>query len=490
MPSTVASSSPSLGRLGELAEAASQLALKPTVSGAVAGAAGADRSVRGLSRHARLGDQLTIAHADGEALAEVVRIDEDRVVATLYDERSSAYLRAQATRLGPATVRPSVAWLGRSVDALGRPVDGGGPLRQGAEVPLYSPPIPALERSVASKPLRTGVRAVDLFAPLMEGQRIGIFSGSGVGKTTLLGMIAGASQFDAVVMAFVGERGREVTEALEGPLAPHRERTVCVVSTSDQTAMMRRAAPQTAMAIAEHLRNQGLSVLLLMDSLTRAAGAAREVALASGEAPVARGFPPSVFQGLARLVERAGPGRIGADRMPVGAVTAVFTVLVEGDDLDEPVADAVRGILDGHIVLSRKAAEAGRFPAVDPLASLSRMAPRAFTKEQGELSRSLRAMIARYEDSADLRLFGGYRRGTDPHLDRAVDVVPLIYGAISQPGGERSSGDVFAELADILAGRSAPGQVAKRAPAPAEADGSAQPSKNQAAGETTAAPSA
>jgi len=296
--------------------------------------------------------------------------------------------------------------------------------------------------------LRTGVKALDIFAPLVEGQRVGIFAGSGVGKSTLLGMISGAASFDVVVAAMVGERGREVNELLDGPLAPHRDRTVAVVSTGDETPMMRRLAPMSAMAVAEHFRAEGKRVLLVVDSLTRYAQAARDVALAAGEPPVSRGFPPSVFADMTRLVERAGR----ADGM--GSITAVFAVLVDGDDMDEPIADTARGTLDGHIVLSRAIAEQGRLPAVDPLASLSRLADKAFRPDEWELSRRLRVLISRFEDTRDLRLLGGYKPGSDAELDKAVLMVPAIYDALIQLPDAEPSQDAFAELAGLLAARS------------------------------------
>jgi len=424
------------------------------LSGRVAAATSTERMVRGLSDHAALGDQLLIAHGDGPALAEVIRVDREGVVAAPYERRTAAFLGARASLSGRFALSPSENWLSRVVDALGRPLDGGDPPPPGPMRAVDTDPPPALSRNPLATPLRTGVKVLDIFAPLVEGQRMGIFAGSGVGKSTLLGMIAAASSFDVVVAALVGERGREVNEMLEGPLGPHRERTVTVVSTGDETAMMRRLAPLTAMTIAEHFRAEGLRVLLVVDSLTRAAHAARDVALAAGEAPVFRGYPPSVFADLTRLAERAGrdSGK--------GSITAVFAVLVDGDDMEEPVADAARGTLDGHIVLSRAIAEAGRYPAVDPLASLSRLAPRAFRPDEVELTRRLRALVSRYEDTRDLRLLGGHKPGADPELDRAVAVVPQIYEALVQTPSDPPSADAFGELARVLAGRPEDGKAA------------------------------
>jgi flagellum-specific ATP synthase len=300
-------------------------------------------------------------------------------------------------------------------------------------------------RARLRQPLRSGVRAIDLFTPLCAGQRIGIFAGSGVGKSTLLAMLAGAEGFDSVVVALVGERGREVREFLDGPLAASRGRAVIVVSTGDESPMMRRQAPKLAMAVAEHLRDQGEAVLLIVDSVTRYAHAARDVALAAGEPAVARGFPPSVFSDLPRLLERAGPGGEGQ-----GSITGIFSVLVDGDDHNDPVADSIRGTLDGHIVLDRGIADQGRYPAIDLLGSISRLAEHVWSPEQRELVRRLKGMMARFEETRDLRLMGGYRAGTDAELDQAVGLVPRIYEALRQEPGGTPSRDAFLELAQAL----------------------------------------
>lgn len=434
--------------LTRLAAAASGFDLPEVIfAGTVDEATISERHIRGLSQHAALGDQLDITHADGHALAEVVHIDRERCVASLYERRASAFLGAPAVLRGPFHLRPHESWKGRSIDALGRPVDDGGPLVMGEPRGCDANPPPAVGRRRLLRPLRTGVKALDLFAPLVEGQRIGIFSGSGVGKSTLLGMLAASANVDVVVAALVGERGREVGELLDGALATHRDRTVMVVSTGDETALMRRQAAKTAVTVAEHFREEGARVLLLLDSLTRSAHAMRDVALSAGEPPVARGYPPSVFSELTRLSERAG--QVGE----VGSITAVFCVLVDGDDLDDPVADTARGTLDGHIVLSRSLAEAGRFPAIDPLASLSRLSNVAFTQEEAELSRQLRRLIARFEDTKDLRLLSPMQPGADPELDRAISLVPMIQDALLQTPHDPPCTDAFSELAEVLSGR-------------------------------------
>jgi flagellum-specific ATP synthase len=304
-----------------------------------------------------------------------------------------------------------------------------------------------MKRARVHKPLRTGVRVIDLFAPICAGQRVGIFAGSGVGKSTLLAMLARSQGFDTVVLALVGERGREVREFIEDVLGDDRHRAVTIVSTGDESPMMRRLAPKTAMAVAEYFRDRGESVLLMVDSITRFAHAAREVALAAGEPAVARGYAPTVFTDLPRLLERAGPGEEGT-----GTITGIFSVLVDGDDHNEPIADTIRSTLDGHIVLSRHIADQARYPAVDVLASVSRLAHNVWDPEERELVSKLRTMIAKYEDTRDLRLMGGYQAGRDSGLDQAVDLVPRIYDAMRQDASARPSADPFRELRDMLRG--------------------------------------
>ncbi|GJD52848.1 ATP synthase subunit beta [Methylobacterium crusticola] len=404
--------------------------------------------IGGVAPFVRLGDRMGFWVNGRLQVGEVVRVDAGGATLKPYESRVEAGIGTPAFRLGPAELRPDPRWKGRVIDALGHPVDAGGPLPPGPRArALEAGPPAALGRARVRRPLGTGIRAVDLFTPLCAGQRIGIFAGSGLGKSTLLAMLAGAEGFDSVVVALVGERGREVREFLEGPLAPNRGRAVVVVSTGDEGPMMRRQAPKVAMAVAEAFRERGESVLLIVDSVTRYAHAARDVALAAGEPAVARGYPPSVFSDLPRLLERAGPGPEGE-----GSITGVFSVLVDGDDHNDPVADSIRGTLDGHVVLDRAIAEQGRYPAVDLLASISRLAGEVWTPEQRDLIRKLRAMMARFEETRDLRLMGGYRAGTDPELDQAVALVPRIYEALRQEPGEPPSRDAFLELAQSLRG--------------------------------------
>ncbi len=404
--------------------------------------------VCGLSGHLMLGEQVSLERDDGgSVIGEVVRLDEAGATVKPYDKITDAGLGEIAWRLNRLTISPSPAWKGRLVNALGAPVDGRGPIASGDKaITTDNLPPQATRRRIAKTALATTIRAIDLFAPICAGQRIGVFAGSGIGKTTLLSMFARAQGFDTVVVALVGERGREVREFAEVTLKDSLSRAVVVVATSDESAMLRRQAPQTAMAIAEYFRDQGESVLLIVDSVTRYAHACREIALAAGEPPVARGYAPSVFGDIPRLLERAGPGEDGS-----GAITGIFSVLVDGDDHNEPIADTVRGILDGHIVLDRAIAEQGRYPAVNVLTSVSRLAHHAWSTEQRGLVMKLRALIARFEDTRDLRLLGGYQPGADAELDQAVQLVPIIYEAMKQGPDTPYGASAFRDLADALA---------------------------------------
>jgi flagellum-specific ATP synthase len=416
------------------------------VAGTVREVAPTQYRVCGLSSFVRLGDRVGCDFEGRTVIGEVVRLDEGGAVVKPFDGRVRLGIGVEAYKMGPLALRPDPSWRGRVVDALGDPLDGLGPLARGDRLmPVDAEPPAAMGRARVGKPIRTGVRVLDLFTPICEGQRIGIFAGSGVGKSTLLSMLARAAAFDTVVVALVGERGREVREFLEGPLAANRARAVTVVSTGDESPMMRRLAPQSAVAIAEYFRDRGDSVLLIIDSVTRYAHAARDVALAAGEPPVARGYAPSVFSDLPKLLERAGPGYEGA-----GFITGVFSVLVDGDDHNDPVADAIRGTLDGHVVLDRAIADQGRYPAVNVLGSISRLADLVWTPEQRQLVRRLRGMIARFEDTRDLRLMGGYQAGSDPEVDQAVQLVPKIYEALQQGPEDAASQDAMAELAGVL----------------------------------------
>lgn len=401
--------------------------------------------VAGLGRHASIADVL-VARSDASPHAEIIHVGQQTALAAPYHLNRSLELGAQLFRRGPIALAPAQDWLGRVVDAFGAPIDGMGPLSRGpVEIFANATPPQALHRRIITKGLTSGVKTIDLFAPLCIGQRIGIFAGSGVGKSTLLGMLAAAENFDVVVIGLIGERGREVREFIEHTLGARRHKSVLVVATSDESALLRRLAARTTMAIAESFRDQGRSVLVILDSVTRFALACREVAIAAGEPPVSRGFPPSVFTDLPRLLERAGPGPQDA-----GDITAIFSVLVDGDDHNDPIADAVRGIVDGHIVLDRSIAAQGRYPAIDIPASLSRLAHVALTPDRQAIAQKLRAMVARFEDSRDLRTMGGYRAGVDTELDAAVAIVPLLYANLVQSGDSAPCQDAFREVTEAL----------------------------------------
>jgi flagellum-specific ATP synthase len=435
-----------LERLGEAIGRARENLPMVKAGGRVTAVAETHYEVCGLSHHVDLGGRISISQDGQDLFAEVIRIDGDRVTAKPFEGRpvqaGCHAWQAQALRLFPHS-----SWKGRVLNAFGQPADRMGPLAVGSKsCGIDGHPPPAMLRQRVSQPFKTGVRVIDIFTPVCFGQRLGVFAGSGVGKSTLLGMLArGGSQFDMTVLALIGERGREVREFIEDTLGLNRHNIIMVVATSDETALMRRLAAQTALAIACHFRDLGGNVLLAMDSLTRFAHAAREVALASGELPVARGYPPSVFGALAKLVERCGPGPEGA-----GSITGFFTVLVDGDDHNDPVADTARGLLDGHIVLDRAIAEQARFPAVNVLSSISRCAHLCWSADERKLVRRFVSLISRYEDTRDVRLIGGSMKGADADFDKAVELVPKLYAALCQGPDEAGSADAFHEIAELL----------------------------------------
>jgi flagellum-specific ATP synthase len=350
-----------------------------------------------------------------------------------------------------AVVRPTRGWLGRVVNAFAQPIDGKGPLPQGlAAYPLRAAPPPAHSRGRVGDRLELGVRALDVFATCCRGQRLGVFSGSGVGKSVLLSMLARHAACDAVVVGLVGERGREVREFIEETLGEEGlARAVVVVATSDEPALKRRQAAFLTLAIAEYLRDQDLEVLCLMDSVTRFAMAQREIGLAAGEPPTTKGYTPTVFSELPKLLERAGPGPVRPDRSIAGSITGLFTVLVDADDHNEPIADAVRGILDGHIVMERGIAERGRFPAINVLKSISRTAPACHTPLEREAVAKARSSLAAYSNMEELIRIGAYRAGADAEVDRAIALNPALEGFLAQDKDEYTS---LPEAFEILDG--------------------------------------
>jgi flagellum-specific ATP synthase len=327
--------------------------------------------------------------------------------------------RAMRVKVGPDL-------LGRVFDGLGRPLDNQGPLAGNSYYPIHNQPPNPLTRRRITEPLSVGVKAIDALLTCGKGQRLGIFAGSGVGKSTLLGMMARYTSADVNVIALVGERGREVRDFLEGCLGQAAlKRSVVVIATSDQAPLIRLKAAFVATAIAEYFRDLGKDVLFMMDSVTRLATAQREIGLAVGEPPATRGYPPSVFALLPRLLERTGTGE-------KGTITGLYTVLVEGDDLNEPIADTVRGILDGHIVLSRKLAEASHYPSIDVLGSVSRVMPEVVSGEHLEAASRIREILAVYRDVEDLINIGAYVQGNNPRVDRAVEHIDAVQGFLRQ----------------------------------------------------------
>ena len=367
-----------------------------TLSGQVSAVSALVVEVRGLSRHLAVGDRLAFRGRDGVMVpAEIIGVRAGVLQAAPFG--TTAGLGEGAAAIAPlhlsqtgaasfeASLAPTSAWLGRVIDPLGAPMDGRGPLPRGTPRPVRAAPPDAATRARLGPPIDLGVRVLNCFTTCRTGQRLGLFAGSGVGKSTLLAMLARNTACDVVVLALVGERGREVREFIEDDLGPEGlARAVVIIATGDAPPLMRREAAYAALTVAEHFRDQGKSVLLLMDSVTRFCLALRELGLAAGEPPATRGYPPSVFAELPRLLERAGPGPVLPDGS-AGQITGLFTVLVEGGDHDEPVADAVRGILDGHVVMDRRIGEGGRYPAVDVLRSLSRAASSILTPDQSAL---------------------------------------------------------------------------------------------------------
>lgn len=404
--------------------------------------------VSGLQSEVAVGTEISAKSFAGETKGIVIRIDQVTCAVAAFGDTSTLKIGDIAFPSKRVFAQPSDGWLGRVLNSIGEPIDGKGKPEFGpiATGQADKATILALNRGRVSKYLHTGVKAIDIFTPLCFGQRLGIFAGSGVGKTTLLSMLAKSDAFDVVVVALVGERGREVREFLEDAMgADALAKSIAIVSTSDESALMRKTAPLLAMRAAEHFRDRGKNVLLLIDSITRFAHALRELGSSAGEPPIARGYPASVFSELPKLLERAGPGLEGS-----GSITAIVTVLVDGDDHSEPVADAARGILDGHIVLTRAISEEGRFPAIDLMASLSRLASRVWTPEQRKLVLQLKKLISRFEETKDLRMLGTWRPGEDEILDTAVATVPKIYSGLIQSPEMPRSKDGFADLLEHL----------------------------------------
>ena len=388
------------------------------------------QSIEAVGPDAMIGEVCEI-ELDGGApglMAEVVGVKPGRVVLMPYGDTRGIGAGSRIVASGqPPGMRVGGALLGRVIDAFGMPLDGG-PAPAAAEVRgLFAPPINPLTRPRIHQLLETGVRAIDTLLPLGRGQRMGIFAGSGVGKSTLLGMLARDVQADVNVIALIGERGREVREFVEKNLgAEGLKRSVVIVATSDQPALVRTRAAHAATAVAEYFRDQGRQVLLMMDSITRFAMARREIGRAAGEPPTARGYTPSVFAEIPALCERCGTTDSG------GAITALYTVLVEGDDFNEPISDIVRATLDGHIMLSRELAHEGHFPAIDVLQSSSRLASDLTSADERQLMSAAVELLATYERNRQMVDMGAYRAGSNPAIDRAIAVAPALREVLRQ----------------------------------------------------------
>jgi flagellum-specific ATP synthase len=420
------------------------------VFGRVAAVQGLLIEVAGIEHYLTVGGRCRIlARGDRPVLGEVVGFRNNRALLLPFGSLDGVGLgcRAEVAEAMP-TISPTPEWLGRVINAQGEPIDGLGPLPRGpVAVPVRRSPPPAHKRQRVGGKLDLGVRALNAFLTCCQGQRMGIFAGSGVGKSVLMSMIARYTSADISIIGLIGERGREVQEFIKDDLGEEGlARSVVVVATSDEAALMRRQAAYMTLAVAEYFRDAGQKVLCLMDSVTRFAMAQREIGLAAGEPPTTKGYPPTTFSELPRLLERAGPGEAGK-----GSITGLFTVLVDGDDHNEPIADAARGILDGHIVLDRSIAERGRYPAVNILRSISRTMPGCNNAPENELVGRARRYLASYENMAEMIRLGAYRKGSNPEVDEAITYYEPLEDFLHQGKADRDDlPDGYAKLAKIL----------------------------------------
>ena len=421
--------------------------------GRVTGVLGMLLEVGGFPREVAVGGRAEIVAQSGRVVCEVVGFRAGRALLMPFGTIDGIGLGCKVEiAAGAGAIFPHPGWLGRVVNAFGEPIDGKGPLRHGpVAYPLRNRPPPAHARKRVQGKIDLGVRALNTFLSCCRGQRMGIFAGSGVGKSVLLSMIARYTAADVTVIGLIGERGREVQEFLEDDLGPEGlARSIVVVATSDESPLMRRQAAYLTLAVAEFLRDSDRDVLCLIDSITRFAMAQREIGLNAGEPPTTKGYTPTVFAELPRLLERAGPG-IGQ-----GSITGLFTVLVEGDDQNEPIADACRSILDGHIVLDRAIAERGRYPAIDILRSISRTMPQCNSEDENRVVAAARMHLATYEDMAELIRLGAYRAGSDARIDEAIRYHPALEAFLAQRKDERADlAGGYQALAAVLAGAAA-----------------------------------
>ena len=405
-------------------------------------------TIESVGPDARLGDVCRIV-PDGAlaqpVMAEVVGFRDKRTLLMPLDQVEGIRLGCSVENTGyPLTVTVSEELLGKTVNGLGQPVDG--THIKGGSYPVEAPPPDPLRREIIDTVLPLGVRAVDGIMTVGKGQRIGIFAGSGVGKSTLMGMFARNTKADINVIALIGERGREVREFIERDLGEEGMRRSVVVATSDRPALERKKAALTATAIAEYFRDQGKDVLLMMDSLTRFSMAQREIGLASGEPPVSRGYPPSVYSEMPRLLERAG-------RSHVGSITGLYTVLVDGDDFNEPITDTARSILDGHIMLNRKLVHKNHYPAIDVLQSISRCMSQIATREHKQLAGKLKNVLATYNEAEDLINIGAYKSGSNPEIDYAITMIHQVNEFLQQEVDEKVSFEESVERLEEMFGK-------------------------------------
>lgn len=419
------------------------------VFGQVRSIVGLRVEVEGLSSFVKIGSICKVYKQDAYIRAEVSAIKDHIAILIPFGSvegiSSGARVEVMSSENG---IYPSEAWLGRVLNAFGEAIDEDKTLEHGSEFyPLNTAPPNAHQRRRVHEKLDLGIRSLNTFTPCCDGQRMGIFAGSGVGKSVLISMMAKFTTADVIVIGLIGERGREVQEFLQEYLGEEGlKRSVVIVATSDEPALVRKQGAFTAMAVAEYFRDQGKHVLCLLDSLTRFALAQREIGLSVGEPPTTRGYTPSVFAELPKLLERAGPGLEGQ-----GNITGLFSVLVEGSDMDEPIADAVRGILDGHIVLDRKIAERGRFPAVNILRSVSRTVMVCNSKEQNDLLNLARKYMTLYSDMEELIRIGAYKKGSDPETDRAIELQDKFEEFFKQHSDEQSTiEEGYMRLSEIL----------------------------------------
>lgn len=416
-----------------LSEALSQyriprLRQSPTVAGKLTRVVGL--TLEAIGCRAPLGSLCAVETLSGDLEAEVVGFAGDKLFLMPSEQLTGVLPGARVTPLHEQHGIPvGMSLLGRVIDGVGKPLDGLGDIVTTDQAKFTADRINPMLRQPINTPLDVGVRVINSVLTVGQGQRMGLFAGSGVGKSVLLGMMTRGTTADVVVVGLIGERGREVKEFIDEILGTEgRERSVVVAAPADASPLMRLKGCDTTLAIAEYFRDQGLNVLLLMDSLTRYAQAQREIALAIGEPPATKGYPPSVFAKLPRLVERAGNGAVGS-----GSITAFFTVLTEGDDLQDPIADAARAILDGHIVLSRELADSGHYPAVDVEKSISRVMPSVTSEEHQLLARGLKMYYALYQQNRDMISLGAYQRGSDPRVDQAINLKPHMDQFLQQP---------------------------------------------------------